>query len=117
MLAQALVDSGCDGRVATFELNPENADIAGKNVKAAGLDEHVKLQVGDRRQLIEAALQNEIDLHFAFIGASHFYDEVTVEFELISPKPAPDALVLFDNSYRTEEDGKDPRVKALSGRS
>lgn len=101
----------------TFELNPANAYIARRNVKAAGLDERVERHVGNSRQLIGPALQNEIDLHFAFIGASHFYDEVTVEFELISPKPAPDALVLFDNSYRTEEDGKDPRVKALSGRS
>lgn len=110
VLAQALVDAGCEGRVVSFELSPDNVDIARRNIAAAGLEERVELHVGDSRSLIGPALQAVNDLRFAFLDASHLHDDVMAEFELVKPKLAPDALVLFDNTYRIADDHEDPRV-------
>lgn len=110
VLAQALVDAGCEGRVVTFELDPENAEIAGRNIEAAGLEDRVELHVGDSRGLIEPVLQAESGLRFVFLDASHLHNDVVAEFEIVRLKLAPDALVLFDNTYRIADDHEDPRV-------
>lgn len=110
VLAQALVDAGCEGRVVTFELDPENAKVARRNIQAAGLEDRVELHVGDSRELIGTVLQAENNLRFVFLDASHLYDDVMTEFELLKKKLAPDALVLFDNTYRIADDNENPRV-------
>lgn len=110
VLAQALADAGCEGKVITFELEPENAAIARKNIEAAGLSDRVELHVGDSRDLLPTVLAEEHDLRFAFLDASHLHDDVMTEFELVAPKLADDALVLFDNTYQIADDGEDPRV-------
>ena len=110
VLAQALVDAGCEGRVVTFELDPENTGIARRNIATAGLEDRVELHVGDSRGLIGPALQAENDLRFVFLDASHLHDDVVAEFELVKPKLAPDALVLFDNTYAMAEGDEDSRV-------
>ena len=56
VLAQALVDVGCEGRVVTFELDPRNAEIARRIMNAAGLEDRVELHVGDSRGLMRTAL-------------------------------------------------------------
>jgi predicted O-methyltransferase YrrM len=110
VLAQALVDAGCKGRVVTFELDTANAEIARSNIAAAGLKDRVELHVGDSRILLEEALRAETGLRVAFLDASHLYNDVLREFETILPKLTDDALVLFDNTYRIAEGREDQRV-------
>lgn len=110
VLAQALVDAGCEGRVVAFELDPANAAVARRNIAAAGLQDRVELYVGDSRSLIPRALPEEPSLRFAFLDASHLQADVLEEFRLLRPRLAPDALVLFDNTYRIAEGHEDQRV-------
>lgn len=110
VLAQALVDAGCEGRVVTFELDPNNAEVALRNIRAAGLEDRVELHLGDSRNHVDAALRGEKGLRFALLDASHLHDDVVTEFERVRPRLAPDALVLFDNTYRIAEDNEDQRV-------
>lgn len=110
VLAQALVDAGCKGHVVTLELDPNNAAIARRNLAAAKLEERVELHVGDSSNLIQRALAAHNSLRFIFLDASHLHDDIMTEFECIEPKLAPDALVLFDNTYRIADDNEDSRV-------
>lgn len=110
VLAQALADAGCKGRVVTFELEPGNAEKARANFAAAGLAERIELHVGDSRVLMGEALGRESGLRAAFLDASHLHDDVLREFETILPKLADDALVLFDNTYRIALPNEDQRV-------
>jgi predicted O-methyltransferase YrrM len=111
ILAQALVDAGCNGRVVTIELDPANAEKARANIKAAGLESRVEFHLGDSRLLLADVLSAKVGLRFAFLDASHLFQDVMKEFEIVLPKLADDALVLFDNTYRIAEDkDKDERV-------
>ena len=110
VLAQALVDVGCAGRVITFELEHDNAERAAKNLAAAGVGDRVELHVGDSRALLPRALDAVAGIRVAFLDASHLYEDVMGEFASVLPKLADDALVIFDNTYRIAEEGEDPRV-------
>jgi predicted O-methyltransferase YrrM len=110
VLAQALVDAGCEGKVVTFEVNPENVAVAQRNIEAAGLTNRIELHVGDSRALLKPVLETAEPIRFVFLDASHRYDDVMTEFELVKPRLADDGLVLFDNTYRIAENGEDPRV-------
>ncbi|MBD3649071.1 MAG: class I SAM-dependent methyltransferase [Pseudomonadales bacterium] len=110
VLAQALVDAGCDGKVVTVEVDEENASIARRNIEAAKLDSRVELHVGDSQELLPDILGGREGIRFAFLDASHLYGHVMAEFERITPCLTEDALVMFDNTYRIAEDGEDPRV-------
>jgi hypothetical protein len=52
-------------------------------------------------------------IRFAFLDASHLYDDVLFEFETLRPKLTDDALVLFDNTYRIADDDEDQRVNGV----
>ncbi len=110
VLAQALIDSGCRGKVLTFELDPNNVNTARANFKAAGVADRVIIHEGDSRVTMPAALNGISKIRFAFLDASHLHDDVMVEFETVLPQLADDALVLFDNTYKISDDGEDPRV-------
>jgi len=110
ILAQALADSKCKGRVITFELDPNNVAIARKNIQAAGLEDFVELHVGNSHDLIAPTIKNVAPIRFAFLDASHLHDDVMIEFNLVSPSLADDALVLFDNTYPLADSGEDQRV-------
>jgi predicted O-methyltransferase YrrM len=113
VLAQALIDARCQGRVITFELEPENAARANANLQAAGVADRVDLHLGDSRELLPRALEKENGIRVALLDASHLYDDVKREFEAVLPKLSDDALVIFDNTYRIAEDGEDPRVNGF----
>ena len=113
VLAQALIDAGCAGRVITFELEPDNVQRAKDNLAAAGVAERVELHLGDSRELLPQVLENVSGIRFAFLDASHLYNDVTIEFEIVLPKLAEDALVIFDNTYRIAEAVEDPRVNGF----
>lgn len=110
MLAQALVDAGCDGHVLTFELDPGNAAVASRNHIAAGLSDRITIHTGDSRQTLGPALSALSGIRFAFLDASHMQEDVLKEFEILYPHLAEDAIVLFDNTYRIADPGEDQRV-------
>ncbi|BCH25918.1 hypothetical protein MesoLjLc_58320 [Mesorhizobium sp. L-8-10] len=113
VLAQALIDAGCRGRVITFELEQDNVDIAKQNLAAAGVGDRVEIVVGDSRQNLPATLKESIapsSLRFALLDASHLEMDVLAEFECVLPYLASDALVVFDNTYCLAEGSEDRRV-------
>lgn len=110
ILAQALIDAKCEGRVLSVELDPDNAAIAKKNLEAAGVAERVEIHVGDSRAVLPELLENQYDVRFAFLDSSHLFDHVMAEFSSVVPKLTDDALVVFDNTYQIAEQGEDPRV-------
>ena len=113
VLAQALIDANCRGRVITFELDPDNAERAAANLRAAGVAERVELCIGDSRELLPKALAKDSGIRTAFLDASHLYDDVRREFEIVLPKLADDALVIFDNTYCIAEESEDQRVNGF----
>ncbi|MEF8756290.1 MAG: CmcI family methyltransferase [Accumulibacter sp.] len=113
-LAQALIDSGCEGRVITFEIEPDNALKAQHNLSAAGVDGRVELHIGDSIRLLPQVLESiNDDIRVAFLDASHLLRDIEREFEALLPKLSGDALVIFDNTYRIADDGEDPRVNGF----
>jgi len=115
VLAQALIDAGCAGRVITFELETDNADVAARNHEAAGVKDRIEQVVGDVHETFAARLatfraEDGLPIRFAFLDASHLLPDVMFEFETLLPYLADDALVLFDNTYRIADEGEDPRV-------
>ncbi len=115
VLAQALIDAGCAGRVVSFELDPTNAEKAQTNLAAAGVADRVELHVGDSRELLPAVLQRFGWIRAAFLDASHLYADVKREFEILLPRLAEDALVILDNTSRIAEEGEDQRVNGFLG--
>ncbi len=113
VLAQALIDAGCRGRVITFELDPANAQRVQVNLKAGGVAEHVEVHVGDSRALLPKALVNKSPIRVAFLDASRLYENIKQKFETLLPILADDALVIFNNTYRIAEDGEDQRVNGF----
>ena len=113
VMAQALIDAGCKGRVITFELDAANAERARTNWQAAGVSGRVELHEGDSRVKLTEALADISGIRVAFLDASHLYNDVMHEFEIVLPKLADDALVIFDNTYRIAEDGEDRRVNGF----
>src|SRR3990172_7506622 len=75
VLAQALIDAGCAGRVITVVLEPDNAKRAKENLAAAGVADCVELYLGDSRELLPKVLENESGLRFAFLDTSHLYND------------------------------------------
>ena len=110
VLAQALIDTGCSGKVITIELDPANAEKARANFAAAGVYDRITLHVGDSRKLVADVIRGEENLRVAFLDASHLHDDVLAEFAAVVPKLADDALVLFDNTYQIAEPDEDQRV-------
>ena len=113
ILAQALIDSGCEGQVISFELDPSNVLRAQNNLNAANVSHRVTIEGGDSRKTLPKALELKSGIRFAFLDASHLYDDVKLEFETVLPKLAEDALVIFDNTYCIADKGEDQRVNGF----
>ncbi len=110
ILAQALIDSGCRGKVVTIELEKENVNVAKNNFIKAGVESRIDIHCGDSRSLLPEITKELMPIRFAFLDASHLYEDVLFEFETIFPHLSDDALVLFDNTYQIAEAGEDQRV-------
>ena len=110
ILAQALHDSGCDGLVYSMEIMEKEHSTARGNLKASGVGEHVRLIHGDAKTELPGILAVEPVVRFAFLDGSHLFNDVMAEFELLLPHLEPDALVIFDNTYRIAEASEDQRV-------
>lgn len=110
VLAQALMDAGCAGRVLTFELEAGNVAKAKANYHAAGVADRIELHCGDVHTTLASALAPFQSVRFAFLDASHLIADVLFEFETLLPHLASDALVVFDNTYCIAEADEDQRV-------
>lgn len=110
LLAQALIDAGCRGKVITIELDEKNIGRAKKNIEKAGVNSRIDIRFGNSREVLPEVIKEINTIRFAFLDASHLYEDVLFEFESLLPKLADDALVLFDNTYRIAKDNEDQRV-------
>lgn len=110
MLAQALKDSGAQGRIHTVEIDPEIAKVAERNFKDAGVNDLISLYVGDAKTKLNTLLPRLPKLRAAFLDGSHDEHDVLREFELVEPNLDDGAIVFFDNTYQIADEGEDPRV-------
>lgn len=110
ILAQALIDTESSGRVITFELDPDNVKRAQDNFVKAGVSERVDLHLGNSLHLLPEVLKNHSGIRVALLDASHLYNDVMSEFEIVLPKLSDDALVIFDNTYKIADEHEDQRV-------
>ena len=110
ILAQALRDAKCEGKVVTIELEDENVAIAKDNIQKAGLSDLVQIETGDSRKILPHLDLIPKSIRVAFLDASHLYDDVLFEFETLLPKLTDDALVFMDNTYLIAEEHEDQRV-------
>lgn len=116
ILAQALEDVGVDGVVHTFEIEPDVADIARKNIEKAGLTHRVVHHLGDSRETLPAALEQiDGDIDGAFLDGSHAYHDAMTEFDLTRARVRRGGLIFFDNTYPIgeTEKGEDTRVNGV----
>ena len=51
ILAQALIDAGCQGKVITIELDERNVKVAKRNFEEAGVNSRIDLRCGNSRNL------------------------------------------------------------------
>ncbi|MEQ9434994.1 class I SAM-dependent methyltransferase [Hyphomonas sp.] len=110
ILAQALADAGVKGQVHTFELEATNVAKAKHNLESGGLADRVILHQGSVHDTFGPALKEVGKVRFAFLDASHLVRDVMFEFETLFPYLTPDAIVLFDNTYKIAEPEEDQRV-------
>lgn len=113
VLAQALIDAGCRGKVMTFELEAENVAKATLNLAAAGVSDRVEVIEGDSRINLPTTLKKKCpskSLRFAFLDASHLEADMLAEFRSVLPYLADDAIVVFDNTYCIATPDEDQRV-------
>ena len=110
VIAQAIVDTPCQGKLITFERGHLNLIKSRANIREAGFDDIVEIVEGNIRKTLKPRLEGLSGIRFAFIDACHLYQDVVGEFEALLPHLADDALVLFDNTFDIADEGDDIRV-------
>lgn len=110
ILAQALKDSKSKGHVYTVELELENYNKAVDNLNRAHVANLVTIFNCDSRDALKQVTMRHKDIRIAVLDASHMYQDVIEEFELILPYLNDNALVIFDNTFLIAEPHEDQRV-------
>ena len=110
ILAQALKDSGCRGRVVTMEISPDHHARAMNNLVRAGVMDVVTAKLGDSKLLLKEMAEQKFPIRCALLDASHLFEDVIDEFETIYPLLTAESIVLFDNTYQIAEEHEDQRV-------
>jgi len=110
ILAQALKDSGCRGKVYTIELDRKSYEIALTNFEKAGVSDFIEAVNANSHDFLKDFVKTNWSIRIAFLDASHLFDDVVAEFEAILPSLAPQSLVIFDNTYQIAEENEDQRV-------
>jgi caffeoyl-CoA O-methyltransferase len=105
-----------DGRLITLELDPVHAAVAGKNIRAAGLEAIVDIRIGkaiDSLKRIEAAGEGPFDM--IFIDADK--PPYTEYFQWAVRLSRPGTLIIADNVIREggvlDEHSKDEVVAGV----
>jgi len=110
ILAQALKDSKARGHVFTVELEATNYFRALDNWKRAHVDNFITAFNCDSKIALRQIVGAHGNIKAALLDASHLYDDVLEEFEIVRSYLAPNALVIFDNTYQIAEPHEDQRV-------
>lgn len=85
---------GQGGKLTCLELDQEYADIAQRNLEAAGMADRVTIAVGPAGEAL-AAMPEEPAFDFVFLDADK--TGYPAYYELILPRMRPGALLLIDN--------------------
>ncbi|MHC4206998.1 MAG: class I SAM-dependent methyltransferase, partial [Planctomycetota bacterium] len=110
ILAQALKDSGCNGKVYTVELDKKNYETALTNLEKAGVSDFVEAVNASSHDFLKDLVKINSSIRIAFLDASHLFDDVLAEFDAILPSLSPESLVIFDNTYQIADENEDQRV-------
>ena len=110
ILAQALKDSACFGKVFTVELDQQCYEIALNNFINAGVSDFIDATNAHSCNFLRDFAKANIPIRIAFLDASHLFDDVISEFEIILPLLGPQSIVIFDNTYLIAEEHEDQRV-------
>ncbi len=114
-IARALAEGG---RLTCLELETERAEIAQRNLEAAGVADRVEIRVGPAAESLEAMAATPA-FDFAFIDADKTgYPEY---YELVLQRMRPGGLILLDNMLQqgrvvTQETDNARTLHALSER-
>ena len=106
------------GTLTCLELEQEFADIAGRNLEAAGLSDRVEIIVGPADEAL-AAMPQEPTFDLAFIDADKL--RYPTYYDLVVPRLLPGGLLLLDNTLlgggvTDPQDERTRTVDALNGR-
>jgi predicted O-methyltransferase YrrM len=110
ILAQALRDSGCPGKVFTVELDRNNYEIALNNFIKAGVSDLIEATQASSFDFLKEFVETHTSLRIAFLDASHLFDDVIKEFETVLPLFSEQSLAIFDNTYSIAGPHEDQRV-------
>jgi predicted O-methyltransferase YrrM len=110
ILAQALRDSACPGKVFTVELNQQYYEVALSNFRQAGVSDFIDATNAHSFDFLKDFAKAKIPVRIAFLDASHLFNDVIKEFEIILPLLGPQSIVIFDNTYLIAEEHEDQRV-------
>lgn len=110
-LARALDERG---RLVTLELDPHHADVARRNIDAAGFGEQVEVRVGPALESLAALGQQSGEaFDFIFIDADKKHNPDYVRSAIGLARPG--ALIIVDNVVREgrvlEEGSADPNIR------
>ncbi len=110
ILAQALKDSGYNGRVYSVEIVEENYKKAKENIEKAYLAELVDMYLDDSLNFISTFSPENRLITFAFLDGCNDEQHVFKEFSLIYKYLDNKSIVFFDNTYLIDDNPKNSRV-------
>jgi len=110
ILAQALRDSRCRGKIFTVELDNKNYEIALSNFRKAGVADVIEAFNANSHDFLRKLAGKNYSIRIAFLDASHLYNDMLTEFEIVLPLLTPQSIVVFDNTYLIAESHEDQRV-------
>ena len=97
ILAQALRDSGSEGKVLTIEIEPGNYELAKENFIAAGVEDLIETHLGDSIELLPQ-FNNLENTSFVFLDGNHSMQHVLREFSIVETALKSGGKVFFDNT-------------------
>ncbi|MGH7622999.1 MAG: O-methyltransferase [Gemmatimonadaceae bacterium] len=87
------LDAARAGRLYSFEINDEWADIAERNIQS--LSDRFTLTRGAFEIHVSTVVPSSIDL--AFVDAIHTYEFVQRQFEILRPRMSAGGIIMFDD--------------------
>jgi predicted O-methyltransferase YrrM len=99
ILAQALKDAQGPGKVVTIDRDEGAVERAREHLAKAGLARWVEFNVADTEDRLERLASEVDEVDFAFLDASHEFEHVRREFDLVQPLiERARGKVFFDNT-------------------
>lgn len=104
------------GRLTTLELDPRHAEVAGANLRRAGLDDRVEIRVGPALDSLRRLAGDEVEkFDLVFIDADK--ESIPAYFDLSAALTRAGGVIVVDNVVRAGSlagpSGEDPRVEGV----